>query len=445
MVQARWFPYAVLLVVAVVLVGAHTTSYRRIGPLDELQHIDYVDKVAHFRLPRFAEPIGQEAMAATACRRLDAAFPLPPCGQVPYRPVDFPEGGQSYEALQPPLYYAAVGLPSRVLAAFPGASAVGFARFAGALLLGAALCLMLSTATRLGAATWPTVAVLAAVASTEQVLYLHSTVNNDATALLTGALCLWAVVHDRADRRWSAALVVVGVVAAATKVTNGFGVGVACVVACFLPWAIARVHAPVSWRQRLRPAALLAGGYALATVLWQTIFTITRTQNPANMALFQRYRAAHLTLQNVISQIPVYADPLRTLGPLHVSLSGPVYVPHRYQGPIPSTVTLLVSFLLIAATFGSWTLLSADRRSPATVLGATASGFLLVGAPVQYFAVYFVTSAAETQSRYVYSVIPAMAITAALLIRPSARWIIAALATVGVLSIVIVSLWTQLH
>jgi hypothetical protein len=162
------------------------------------------------------------------------------------------------------------------------------------------------------------------------------------------------------------------------------------------------------------------------------------------MALFQRYRPAHLTLQSVLAQIPVYADPLRTIGPPHAPLSGPVYIPHLYQGPVPSTVTLLVSLVLVAATFGSWTLLAPERRSPAVVLGAAASGFLLLGAPLQYFAVYFTTSAAETQSRYVYSVLPAMAITAALLIRPSARTIIVGLATVGVLSIVIVSLWSQL-
>ena len=439
--RRRWLPYVVLLMTAVVLVVAHTTSYRRVGPLDELQHIDYADKVAHLRLPRFAEPVGQRAMDATACRHLDAAFRIPHCGDAPYRPRDFQEGGQSYEALQPPVYYTVVGVPSRILSALPGGNEVGIARLFGALWLGAALCLMLSVAVRLGASTWPAVALLVAVASTEQILYLHSTVNNDATALLTGALCLWAVVHDRGDAPWSVVLVAAGVVAGATKVTNGFGVGVACVFALCLPWIGTRVvH---SWRERVRPAVLLASGYVVTTIVWQGVFTLTRLQNPSNMALFQRYRPAHLTVQSVLSQIPVYADPLRTIGPLHAPLSGPVYIPRLYQGPVPSTVTLLVSLVLLAATFGSWTLLSSGRRAPATALGATASGFLLLGAPLQYFAVYFITSAAETQSRYVYSVVPAMAVTAALLIRPTARWVVAGLATLGVLSIVVVSLWLQ--
>ena len=443
LVRARWWPFAVLLVAAAVLVVAHTSSYRRLGPLDELQHVDYLDKVGHFQLPRFAEPVGQRAMTAMACRHFDANFRIPYCNQGPFRPQDFPEGGQSYELLQPPLYYTAVGVPSRLLAALPGGNEVGWARLLGAVWLGGALCLMLSAATRLGAATWPAVAVLVAMASTEQVLYLHSTVNNDATALLSGALCLWAVVHDRGDVRWSAVLVGAGVLAGATKLTNGFGVGVACVFALGLPWVLGAV--PDSWRDRLRPAALLAGGYLVATVVWQGVFVLTRMQNPSNMALFQRYRPAHLTLQSVLSQIPVYADPFRSIGPPHAPLSGPVYIPHLYQGPVPSTVTLLVSLVLVTATFGSWTLLAPERRGPAVVLGATASGFLLLGAPLQYYAVYFATGAAETQSRYVYSVLPAMAMTTAILIRrPSARIIVVALAALGVLSIVIVSLWSQL-
>ena len=40
------------------LVVVHTTAYTVIGPKDELQHIDYADKVSHFDYPRFPEPMG---------------------------------------------------------------------------------------------------------------------------------------------------------------------------------------------------------------------------------------------------------------------------------------------------------------------------------------------------------------------------------------------------
>jgi hypothetical protein len=445
LIASRRMPYVVLAVVALVLVGAHTASYTKIGPIDELQHIDYADKLAHFRFPRFAETVGQRSLAAMACRGFDAKFEVAAsCGEASYPPAVFPEGGQSYEALQPPLYYAVVGLPGRALAAVSGTSPVGVTRLFGALWLGAALWLMLSVATRLGAPAWPTVAVLAAVAATEQVVFLHSTATNDATALFTGALCLWAVVHHRSSPRWSAVLVAVGFIAGATKVTNGFGVGVAALFAVSAPWALDNVSVPVGWTRRVRPALQLVAGYVLATVVWQGIFTLTRLQNPSSLALFKRYVPRQLTLHGVLAQIPVYADPFRTIGPLHADLSGPVYVPHLFAGPVPSTVTVLVSVLLLAATFGSWTLLSPAGRTAASALGASTSAVLLAGAPLQYFAVYFVTGAAETQSRYVYSVVPAMAITAALLLRRSAYRSVTAVAMIGVSSIVVVSAWSQL-
>src|SRR5207245_11250196 len=115
-----------------------------------------------------------------------------------------------------------------------------------------------------------------------------------------------------------------------------------CAVAGRAQWARGGDAVAVAWRRRLRPAVLLAAGYAAATVVWQGIFTLTRSQNPSSLALFRRYIPARLTLHGVLAQIPVYADPFRTIGPLHADLSGPAYVPHLYDGPVPSTVTLLV-------------------------------------------------------------------------------------------------------
>ena len=442
----RRLPYLVLFAISLMLVAAHLTSYTEIGPIDELQHIDYADKVGHFSVPRFPEEVNQRALGETACRGLDSLFLISdPCGQDKYDPTHFQEGGQNTAAFHPPLYYALVGIPGRIVAAVSGKSAVGVERFFGAFWLGAALCLMLAATTRLGASPWRTVAVLVAVASTAQVVYMHSTVSNDATALFSGALCLWAVVRYRPDR-WSAVgLVAAGAFAGATKLTNGFGVGVACLFAVFAPWALAAgTTAAVEWRTRLRPVVLLGVGYAAVTAAWQAVFTVTRLQDPQDVAIFSRFKPAHLTLQEVIAQIPVYADPLRTTVPPHAGVSGPAHTAHIFEGPVPATVTLLVSFLLAAAAYGSWSLLSPSRRSAATVLGASATVLLLVAGPVQYLAQYFASSAGQTQSRYAYSIVPAMAVTGAMLLRAPARWIITALAAVGAASIVVVALWSNL-
>ena len=446
LVHDRRLPYVVLFAVAFVLVAAHVTSYTEIGPIDELQHIDYADKLGHFTVPRFPEEVSQRALGESACRGLDSLFVISDsCGQASYEPTHFQEGGQNTAAFHPPLYYAIVGLPGRALAAVTGTSAVGIERFFGAFWLGAALCLMLAAATRLGAPPWPTTAVLVAVASTAQVVYMHATVSNDATALFSGALCLWAVVRYRPGLWSSIGLVAVGVFAGATKLTNGFGVAVACLFAVFAPWALAAAtEAAIGWWARLRPAVLLGAGYAAATVAWQAVFTVTRLQDPKDVAIFSRYKPAHLTLQLVVAQVPVYADPLRTTVPPYAGVSGPTHIARVFEGPVPATVTLLVSFFLIAAAYGSWTLFSPGRRSAAAALGASASLLLLLAGPVQYLAQYFASSAGQTQSRYAYSIVPAMAVTGALLLRAPARWVIAGLAVVGASSIVVVALWSNL-
>jgi hypothetical protein len=236
----RRLPYVVLVVAAFVLVVLHATAYTVIGPKDELQHIDYADKVAHLEYPRFPEPIGQRPLREQACRRIDSPFnaAVPPCDQPAYDPNQFQEGGLSTQTFHPPLYYVAVGIPARVVAKVFGLDGlVGVERLLGAVWLGAALCLIYAAARRLGADPWITVALLLMVASTGQILYVHSTVSNDATAVFTGALCLWAVTRDKATWRTGALLVLAGLVAGGTKITNGFGVGAACLFALFAPWA----------------------------------------------------------------------------------------------------------------------------------------------------------------------------------------------------------------
>src|SRR5947209_19307656 len=135
-------PYCVFVDISMVLVVAHVTSYTEIGPIDELQHIDYADKLGHFTVPRFPEEVSQRALGESACRGLDSLFKISDtCGQDRYDRAHFQEAGQNTAAFHPPLYYALVGVPGRIVAAISGKSAVGVERVFGAFWLGAALCL----------------------------------------------------------------------------------------------------------------------------------------------------------------------------------------------------------------------------------------------------------------------------------------------------------------
>jgi hypothetical protein len=426
-----------------VLVVLHTTAYTVIGPKDELQHIDYADKVAHLEYPRFPEPIGQRPLREQACRRIDSPFnaAVPPCDQPEYDASQFQEGGLSTQTFHPPLYYVAVGIPARVVAKVFGFDGlVGVERLLGAVWLGAALCLMYAAARRLGADPWITVALLLMVASTGQILYVHSTVSNDATAVFTGALCLWAVMRDKATWRTGALLVLAGLVAGGTKITNGFGVGAACLFAFFAPWA--RAAATDLW-SRLRPGALLAGGYLVATLAWQLAFQKTQLIAPRDLSIFNRFKPATFDLGTVLWQAPAYANPFSTSVAPHNVHAAPAYVPELFSGPVPQLMSVVIGLVLVAGAYGSWALFTRER-SPATVLGASASTLLLVGGPLQFALVYFSTTAGYTEARYAFSVVPAMVVTCALLATRKARWPLGAIAGIAFTSIVVVALWSHI-
>ena len=442
----RRTPYVVLVLAALLLVVLHITAYTVIGPKDELQHVDYADKVSHLDYPRFPEPIGQRPLREEACRRIDSTFDVavPACGLPSYDPKQFQEDGLSTQTFHPPLYYVAIGFTARAARAVLGFSGmVGVERLLGAVWLGAALCFAYAAARRLGADTWVTVALLLMVASAEPILYVHSTVSNDATAVLTGALCLFAVVRDKATWTWASAALLVGagVVAGGTKITNGFGVGVACLFAFFAPWV--RAAGTDLW-SRLRPGALLAGGYLVATLAWQLAFERTQLVAPRDLSIFNRFKPANVDAGVVLSQVSTFANPFDQAPGPHTVHSAPSYVPELFNGPLPQLSTLLVSLVLMAGAYGSWTLFRRSERTAAVALGGCVSALLLVGGPLQFLLVYLTTTAGYTETRYAFSMVPAMLVTSALLATSKARLPLAALAALAFTSTSVVALWSHL-
>lgn len=430
--QTPWLPYLLLVVIAFVAVGVHVFAYTVIGPKDELQHMDYADKISHFTFPVFPEKIGQRALAEEACRGLDDGFDakLPKCDDTPYRNKDFQEGGLSTQTFHPPLYYAMVGFPARAITAVLGLEGqVGVERALGAVWLAIGLCLALATAQRLGASTWATFGMLIGIATIAQVLFAQSTVSNDATAFCTGALALWALVRYRGSRTGLLLLGLVGFFAGATKITNGFGIGTACLFALFAPAAALAIPLADSWRESWKPRAKIvaafAGGYLIANAIWGVVFETTQLKAPRDLSIFNRFAPKKLTYKIVLDQVFAFENPFRT------------YVPKIFSGPLMSTTGLLVILAVLAAAYGSWMFLFQTKRT-AAVLGACVSSLLLLGGPLQFMFVYFATSAGYTETRYSFSMLPAIAIVGGLLAtRASTRVLVAigsasAIATIGV-------------
>ena len=90
---------------------AESINATALSPLDELQHVDYLDQASRFDFVHNGERVGQLAMREQACRTVDSpGFVSPPCKAKDLKPVQFQEGGFNTASADPPTYYVLTGL-----------------------------------------------------------------------------------------------------------------------------------------------------------------------------------------------------------------------------------------------------------------------------------------------------------------------------------------------
>lgn len=245
----RWLtvvlPPLLVVLAALLSVGLHVRAYTLVGPIDELQHIDYLYKSPDVVAP--GDRVDDEAMAEEACRGLDyPGFELPPCEPGgDYEPDDFQESGYNTASANTPLYYTIThALAAPILWLTPIDSLVTAGRLVGGLWLAAGLLLAYAAARRLGAGRWATAAVLVVLACVPAIVYPSSTITPDAATFAVGAGALLAALwwEERPGRRWWV-LAVVTAVALAMKMTNItvlVAIGIYMLVRLLLPWWHAR-------------------------------------------------------------------------------------------------------------------------------------------------------------------------------------------------------------
>lgn len=226
--ESRSSVLAIALIVAfgVVLVGLHVRDYTRLSPIDELQHLDYVNRVVREgEVVRRGDHFRQDAMRTEACQGLDATFPVPPCGLDRYDPATFQEEGFNTAYINPPVYYAISGYTALGISTVIGSDSLFTAgRFTGAFWLGAALLLLWLAMSELRIHWRVRVPILVLLMTAPTVLEAVATINPDATALFAGAAVLLAVLRwERTGRvGWPA---LASAVALMLKSTNILAVG----------------------------------------------------------------------------------------------------------------------------------------------------------------------------------------------------------------------------
>ena len=161
---------------------------RNFGPLDELQHFNYLmDLLTAHRIPLPGDVLTQEALHARACRPITTEI-VPACSSHAYDPGQFPLKGLATAGGYPPAYYIPTAIVAWVVHSVLGVSDYLIAARVAAigwLLSGTAMTYWLGRS--FCSRPWLAALVAGVVAFDPMIMYQGSHVSPDGAALLAGA------------------------------------------------------------------------------------------------------------------------------------------------------------------------------------------------------------------------------------------------------------------
>jgi 4-amino-4-deoxy-L-arabinose transferase-like glycosyltransferase len=265
-------PALLIIVVCAAAVVTHVADYQRLGPLDEQAHLDVVNRILAGSYPVLGDKLTTVTRHEVACRGIEtpAGFgDRTDCHT--FRRRVYPEHAFSYEATQPPLYYAVTAELSRIT---PG-DGLDSIRRVGALWLSVGAVALYFTLRRFRAGIAVAMVLSLALALSPPLLFAASVVSNDVAVWAWGACGLLVVVAllQRPGLRWWHLLIgaAVGAVGAMTKpsallIVMAFALA-ALLVQC---WA-------GRWRGGVLLAGALVAGALLTTGAWG--FVVNQVQH----------------------------------------------------------------------------------------------------------------------------------------------------------------------
>lgn len=410
-----------LLVLSSVLVGLHVAHYPEISPIDELQHVDYLYKARDLHGVGRGDLFAQDALREEACRGLDSEFVPPPCGVTPYDPTRFQEGGFNTAYVHPPVYYTVTAWIGTAISTVLGTDTlVTGGRLVGVLWLGTALAVLWRMMGDRGVDDPTRAGVLLFAMSSPVVLFQASTISPDATALLAGALCLWAVTrYDRGTAAWWVPALAAGL-AVSLKSTNVIGVGAAVL---FLLIRHLQRRAGTEERSPARRPDWLAvvamgGAVGLVSAVFLVLSSSLAAVDASRIPMLERMQASTFPLDGLLTNIRI--TPLQIEG-LSVFRWGPLTV-----------IAALVGFGLAVAAITS---IAVTRPGdPVRAIAGAGIVAVLLAGPL-FVLVNYVLSGIYTgvPPRYSLAAAPAMIVAAgAALDRAPVRWVLPLLGSVTV-------------
>jgi len=412
-----------LVLLACVLVAGYVDTYRTVGPIDELQHIDYLYRAADGEIVASGDKVREPAMREEACRGIDAEKndDLPPCDAAELRPEQFQERGFNTAYIHPPTYYAITGTLARGLEILPGMSNfVTAGRAVGMAWLGLAVVLLWFVFADLGVRTSIRVPLLLLMICTPVTLHASSTITPDATALAAGSATLLAVLRWEARRASWIWPVVVCALAIAIKATNGVAIvvalgylGVRAVQgrratpeAASEPQAGADGASVVVGRPRtgLDIARLLAAalaGVALVAVAWLAVSSSIQDVDPRDIPMTQRFQVDSIGYDEIRAKVNIGFTPLKD-----------GYLPPFMNTDRLQTLTTWSNVLVGAGVIAGIAYAAAGSRLRAIALAAV-SASLLTGPALVLWSFFTSGIYVKNPPRYALAALPALLVACA--------------------------------
>ena len=431
--RLRWGAPVWLVLVAFLLVALHVHAYTRVGPVDELQHIDYLYKVP--AILASGDSVGQDAMREESCRGIDSpGFVTPACSKTAvYNPRVFQELGYNTAAINTPLYYTLTKVVAAPLKFFGGLdSLVTAGRLVGAVWLSLGLVLAYAAGRRLAIDRLPLAAVLTAFACAPAIVYPASTITPDAASFAAGAgVFLTCLYWEGAPRRRWPLLVLVSIIVLLLKMTNVmvlFAIGIYMTIRIMRALIARRtVVSAEDPRSNRVVAPWLMGGVVLSVttaVTLGTILWIQRSLSHGDLSIVpmnQRFTVDAFPTQGVIEQFGIFINPL---GPIGITVGNPL---------IQMLIERVVGAFFIAGIVGAGLFWGPNTRArpyaQAWLITAVIGGPLFVIVSYVGQSVYV-----PPPGRYAVTLVPAVAVMTAGLLKTRAVQGVVALGSVGLLA-----------
>lgn len=271
------FAIAALFTISIVVALITIRRVYPISPIDEITHIDYVWRLMHGEIPHKGDQMTPYSLEVWSCRgQTNLEKVMPACGTSD--PSAYPQP-ENYNAWQPPLFFLAVALMTKVGTYLTALDTVVLMRVSCALLASTGVCALFLVMRYWRVPVGLAAGLSASIVATPAYALTSSTVSTDAPFLLVGSMVMWVLGREVIQGRSSYKLAfVVGAVSAGIKTISASAILIVSVILALTGMVRLRRGESSGWRPIVSVLAAGAGVF-LASIIW-TRYVVAHT--PAN-------------------------------------------------------------------------------------------------------------------------------------------------------------------